>query len=232
MQGAKAEEKRQLEMAEAIKAGADLPPRIVHEGFNQLQGVSGAVVSWVPEELANKMFNLGADYQITEVSAHEALQQAETIAESIVEDLQTTQVIQLLNLLGKEKVMRLRSKAPRLIKGRNLNHVSRKHCHRCLTPAGIVLLILIIYLISRVNDLEAKLFLIKGRRPQQKKTENEPQKVFGGLNGRQLWDEWVSMANGGDDLYGIKGDRDRFWPCLNCMSARSSRPARNMAPWY
>ena len=86
-------------MAEAIKAGADLPPRIVHEGFNQLQGVSGAVVSWVPEELANKMFNLGADYQITEVSAHEALQQAETIAESIVEDLQTNQVIQLLNLL-------------------------------------------------------------------------------------------------------------------------------------
>ena len=64
VQGAKAEEKRQVELAEAIKAGADLPPRIVHEGYNQLQGVSGSVVSWVREELANKMFNLGADYQI------------------------------------------------------------------------------------------------------------------------------------------------------------------------
>ena len=85
-------------MAEALKSGAELPPRITHEGFNQLQGVSGAVVSWVPEEL-NKMFNLGADYQITEVSAHEALQQADKIAESIVEDLQTTQTIQLLSLL-------------------------------------------------------------------------------------------------------------------------------------
>ena len=102
VQGAKAEEKRQLEMAEAIKAGADIPPRIVHEGYNQLQGVSGTVVSWVPEELANKMFNLGADYQITEVSAHEALQYAETIADSIVEDLQTTQIIQLLNLLRED----------------------------------------------------------------------------------------------------------------------------------
>ena len=91
-----------LRMREAIKAGADLPPRIVHEGYNQLQGVSGAVVSWVPEELANKMFNLGADYQITEISAHEALQQADQIAENVVEDLQTTQIIQLLGLLRED----------------------------------------------------------------------------------------------------------------------------------
>jgi hypothetical protein len=99
VQGAKAEEQRQVQVAEAIKAGKELPPRIVHEGYNQLQGVSGSVVSWVPEELANKMFNLGADYQITEISAHDALQQADKIAEAVVEDLQTTQPIQLLSLL-------------------------------------------------------------------------------------------------------------------------------------
>ena len=99
VQGAKAEEKRQLELAEAIKTGTALPQRVEHEGYNQLQGVSGAVVSWVPEELANKMFNLGADYQITEVSAHEALDQADKIAETIIEDLQTTQNIPLLRLL-------------------------------------------------------------------------------------------------------------------------------------
>ena len=99
VQGAKAEEKRQMELAEALKAGKDLPARLVHEGYNQLQGVSGSVVSWVPEELANKMFNLGADYQIQEVSAHEALAQADKIAEQVVEDLQTTQTIQLLGLL-------------------------------------------------------------------------------------------------------------------------------------
>ena len=102
VQGAKMEEKRQVDIAAAVKAGKDIPPRIAHEGYNQLQGVSGAVVSWVPEELANQMFNLGADYQITEVSAHEALQQADKIAESIVEDLQTTQNIQLLGLLREE----------------------------------------------------------------------------------------------------------------------------------
>ena len=77
---------------------------------------------------------------------------------------------------------------------------------------GIVLLVLIIYLISRVNDLEAKAFSQQGT--AEKKTENESQKVFGGLSGRQLWDEWVSIANGGDDQYGIKGDRDRFLALL------------------
>ena len=80
---------------------------------------------------------------------------------------------------------------------------------------GIVVLILIIYLISRVNDLEAKAFSSQGTaNPAEKKTENESQKVFGGLSGRQLWDEWVSIANGGDDQYGIKGDRDRFLALL------------------
>ena len=80
---------------------------------------------------------------------------------------------------------------------------------------GIVVLILIIYLISRVNDLEAKAFSSQGiANPAEKKTENEPQKVFGGLSGRQLWDEWVSIANGGDDQYGMRGDRDRFLALL------------------
>ena len=80
---------------------------------------------------------------------------------------------------------------------------------------GIVVLVLIIYLISRVNDLEAKAFSSQGTaNPAEKKTENESQKVFGGLSGRQLWDEWLSIANGGDDQYGIKGDRERFLALL------------------
>tara|TARA_B100000900_G_scaffold375488_1_gene357529 strand:- start:25 stop:663 length:639 start_codon:yes stop_codon:yes gene_type:complete len=80
---------------------------------------------------------------------------------------------------------------------------------------GIVLLVLIIYLISRVNDLEARAFSSQGTaNPAEKKTENESQKVFGGLSGRQLWDEWVSIANGGEDQHSIKGDRDRFLALL------------------
>jgi hypothetical protein len=79
---------------------------------------------------------------------------------------------------------------------------------------GIVLLILIIYLISRVNDLEARAFSNQNTGASEKKTEAESQKVFAGLSGRELWDQWVGMANGGDDQYGIRGDRDRFLALL------------------
>lgn len=79
---------------------------------------------------------------------------------------------------------------------------------------GIVLLILIIYLISRVNHLEATAFSNQGTAPEEKKTEADSHKIFGGLSGRPLWDEWVAIANGGQDQYGIKGDRDRFLALL------------------
>ena len=79
---------------------------------------------------------------------------------------------------------------------------------------GIVLLVLIIYLISRVNDLEARAFSNLTSAPTEKKTEAEVKKVFGGLSGRELWDEWVAMANGGEDRYQIAGDRERFLALL------------------
>ena len=54
VQGAKAEEQRQIQVAEAIKAGKELPQRIVHEGYNQLQGVSGVVGHGYPRSLPTK----------------------------------------------------------------------------------------------------------------------------------------------------------------------------------
>ena len=80
---------------------------------------------------------------------------------------------------------------------------------------GLVLLILIIYLISRVNDLEIRTFaaLSQGS-AQEKKPDTAAKAIFAGLSGRELWDEWTSIANGGDDPYSIAGDRDRFLALL------------------
>ena len=65
VQGAKAEEKRQEELAIAVKEGKkNFPRRGNHDGYNTLRGTTGVVMSWVPEEYANAMYNLGADYQI------------------------------------------------------------------------------------------------------------------------------------------------------------------------
>lgn len=80
---------------------------------------------------------------------------------------------------------------------------------------GLVLMILIIYLISRVNDLEVRTFAALSQSPTQE-TKQEPasKEVFAGLSGRELWDEWSSIANGGDDQYKIAGDRDRYLALL------------------
>jgi len=78
---------------------------------------------------------------------------------------------------------------------------------------GLVLMILIIYLISRVNDLEVRTFAALSQ-TQETKQDPAAKAVFAGLTGRDLWDEWTSIANGGDDQYKIAGDRDRFLALL------------------
>ena len=49
---------------------------------------------------------------------------------------------------------------------------------------------------------------------QETKQDPTAKAVFAGLTGRDLWDEWTSIANGGDDQYKIAGDRDRFLALL------------------
>lgn len=100
VQGAKAEENRQLELARALKSGKKtFPKRAIHDGFNTLQGTTGTVLSWVPEQHANSMFNLGADYQVEEKKKSECIAAAELIAKSVMDELQTVQDLELLNFL-------------------------------------------------------------------------------------------------------------------------------------
>ncbi len=100
VQGARAEEKRQQDLAKALKEGKKgLPQREKHDGYNSLKGTTGVVLSWVPDEYANTMFNLGADYQIQEKSARQCITAADQLAEKLMVELQTLQKIELLNLL-------------------------------------------------------------------------------------------------------------------------------------
>ena len=100
VQGARAEEKRQQDLVKAVKEGKKgFPQREKHDGYNSLKGTTGIVLSWVPEEYANTMFNLGADYQIQEKSARQCIATADQLAEKLMVELQTQQKIELLNLL-------------------------------------------------------------------------------------------------------------------------------------
>ena len=103
VQGAKAEEARQLELITALKSGSKtFPKRAKHDGFNTLRGTTGTVLSWVPEQHANTMFNLGADYQIQDKKKSECIAAADRIAKSVADELQTVQDLELLHFLRVE----------------------------------------------------------------------------------------------------------------------------------
>ena len=100
VQGAKAEEKRQQAIVEAVKEGKKtFPQREKHDGFNSLKGTTGIVLSWVPEDYANAMYNLGADYQVQEKNSHECVEAANKLGEKLRAELGTLQSIELLSFL-------------------------------------------------------------------------------------------------------------------------------------
>lgn len=100
VQGAKAEEKRQQAIAKAVNEGKKtFPQREKHDGFNSLKGTTGIVLSWVPEDYANAMYQLGADYQVQEKNSHECVEAANKLGEKLRAELGTLQSMELLSFL-------------------------------------------------------------------------------------------------------------------------------------
>ena len=80
---------------------------------------------------------------------------------------------------------------------------------------GVSLLILIVYLIGRVHELELKTTNafasssnVANTKPQK---PQKPHKIFSGLRGQQLWDQYVNLAGGHEDEYDLLQDQDRFF---------------------
>lgn len=77
---------------------------------------------------------------------------------------------------------------------------------------GVSLLILIVYLIGRVHELELKTTNAFASSSNVANTKpQKPQKIFSGLGGQQLWDQYVNLAGGCEDEYDLLQDQDRFF---------------------
>ena len=77
---------------------------------------------------------------------------------------------------------------------------------------GVSLLILIVYLIGRVHELELKTTNAFASSSNVANTKpQKPQKIFSGLRGQQLWDQYVNLAGGCEDEYDLLQDQDRFF---------------------
>jgi hypothetical protein len=77
---------------------------------------------------------------------------------------------------------------------------------------GVSLLILIVYLIGRVHELELKTTNAFASSSNVANTKpQKPHKIFSGLRGQQLWDQYVNLAGGREDEYDLLQDQDRFF---------------------
>ena len=99
VQGANAEEARQ----NTYYCGARRP-RADHDGFNQPTGSTGRVWSWVPKVYATRMYNLGADYQISRIGAEEAQSVADEIGKMVFVTPNARGKCNLLQFLSQEDV--------------------------------------------------------------------------------------------------------------------------------
>ena len=72
----------------------------------------------------------------------------------------------------------------------------------CIFLAGLVA-----YLISKVNELELRTSNLLVSNQTHNKANND---VFGGLQGKQLWDAWQVVVNTSVDELGLDRDRDRL----------------------
>lgn len=77
---------------------------------------------------------------------------------------------------------------------------------------GVSLLILIVYLIGRVHELELKTTkaIASPSNPSNAKPRG-PHKIFSGLQGQALWDGYVNLAGADEDQYDLLQDQDRFF---------------------
>ena len=77
---------------------------------------------------------------------------------------------------------------------------------------GVSLLVLIVYLIGRVHELELKTTsAIASPRNNGSAKPQKPHKIFSGLHGQVLWDQYVNLAGGHEDEYDLLQDQDRFF---------------------
>jgi len=75
----------------------------------------------------------------------------------------------------------------------------------------ILLAALVAYLISKVNELELKTSNFLKSNQTHNKANND---VFGGLQGKQLWDAWQVAVSTSVDELGLDRDRDRLMMLL------------------
>ena len=100
VEGAKKTEAHQHEIAEAKSAGKDEPPAPFSSAYKQVNTLSGKIWVYIPQQITNKIFDLGSKYQLELVTKGQALEVAQSIADELTGTLELDHPIEPLAFLA------------------------------------------------------------------------------------------------------------------------------------
>ena len=86
----------------ALASGDEKPKPPAATSFQTIKSVNGEILAYIPLEYAEEVFKIGAAFQLEEVSAEQAIELAQGVAEKISEDIHLEPPIQALGFLREE----------------------------------------------------------------------------------------------------------------------------------
>lgn len=86
----------------ALAAGEDKPKAPAPRAFQQIKSVNGDIWAYIPLDAAEEVFKIGAAYQLEEVSAEQAIELAQAVADKISEQLRLDQPFEALGFLKEQ----------------------------------------------------------------------------------------------------------------------------------
>jgi len=86
----------------ALASGDEKPKPPAATSFQTIKTVNGEILAYIPLEYAEEVFKIGAAFQLEEVSAEQAIELAQVVADKISEDIHLEPPIQALGFLREE----------------------------------------------------------------------------------------------------------------------------------
>ena len=85
VEGAKKTEAHQKSLAEAQIAGKQEPQEPFSSAYKQVKTVGGTIWVYIPQQVTNKIFNLGSKYQLEMITKGQAIEVGQSIADELAD---------------------------------------------------------------------------------------------------------------------------------------------------
>ena len=103
VEGAKKTEAHQQAVLEAKATGKSEPQAPFSSAYKQVKTLSGTIWVYIPQQITNRIFELGSKYQLELVTKGQALEVGQSIADDLTNTLELDHPIEALAFLAEPK---------------------------------------------------------------------------------------------------------------------------------